>query len=193
MAVEEIEETQWRAQTYALLANLLAAPPQQELLDNIISLQVTHPESPLGQGWMALIEAAKQNDVEQIADEYQLLFIGLAQGEVIPYGSYYQSGFLNEKPLARLRIDLGKLGLERQQDKAEPEDHIAGECDVMRLILMANGTPIIDDKTFFNTHLRPWAAKFFTDLAKAKSAAFYGGVALLGKQFIEAELQRLEQ
>lgn len=193
MAVEEIEETQWRAQTYALLANLLAAPPEQDLLDNIISLQVTHPESPLGQGWMALIEAAKQNVVEQIADEYQLLFIGLAQGEVIPYGSYYQSGFLNEKPLARLRVDLGKLGLERQQDKAEPEDHIAGECDVMRLILMANGTPIIDDKTFFNTHLRPWAAKFFTDLAQAKSAAFYQGVALLGKQFIEAELQRLEQ
>ena len=118
MAVEEIEETQWRAQTYALLANLLAAPPEQDLLDNIISLQVTHPESPLGQGWMALIEAAKQNDVEQIADEYQLLFIGLAQGEVIPYGSFYQSGFLNEKPLAKLRIDLGKLGLERQQDKA---------------------------------------------------------------------------
>ncbi|ODN66626.1 TorD/DmsD family molecular chaperone [Methylophaga muralis] len=190
--MENIEENQWRAQTYALLATLLATPPQQDLLDNISSLQVTEPESPLGQGWLALIEAAKQFTAEQIADEYQVLFIGLAQGEVIPYGSYYQSGFLNEKPLARLRVDLGKLGLERQQDKAEPEDHIAGECDVMRLILTANGTPIIDDKSFFNSHLRPWAAKFFNDLAKAKSAGFYAGVAILGQQFIEAELQRLE-
>lgn len=191
--MEDIEETQWRAQTYALLANLLATPPEQDLLDNISSLQVTEPESPLGQGWQALIDAAAHNSAEQIADEYQLLFIGLAQGEVIPYGSYYQSGFLNEKPLARLRVDLGKLGLERQEDKAEPEDHIAGECDVMRLILSANGIPIIDDKAFFNAHLRPWAAKFFTDLAKAKSAVFYTAVALLGKHFIEAELQRLEQ
>lgn len=191
--MENNEENQWRAQTYALLASLLAAPPQQDLLDNIGSLQVTEPESPLGQGWLALIGSAKQFTAEQIADEYQLLFIGLAQGEVIPYGSFYQSGFLNEKPLARLRVDLGKLGLERQQDKAEPEDHIAGECDVMRLILTANGTPIIDDKHFFNSHLRPWAAKFFNDLAKAKSAAFYAGVALLGKEFIETELQRLEQ
>jgi TorA maturation chaperone TorD len=177
--VEEIEETQWRAQTYALLANLLATPPEQDLLDNISRLQVTEPESPLGQGWQALIDAAAHNSAEQIADEYQLLFIGLAQGEVIPYGSYYQSGFLNEKPLARLRVDL--------------EDHIAGECDVMRLILSANGIPVIDDKAFFNAHLRPWAAKFFTDLAKAKSAVFYTAVALLGKHFIEAELQRLEQ
>jgi TorA maturation chaperone TorD len=192
MVMENIEENQWRAQTYALLATLLATPPQQDLLDNISSLQVTEPESPLGQGWLALIEAAKQFTAEQIADEYQVLFIGLAQGEVIPYGSYYQSGFLNEKPLARLRVDLGKLGLERQQDKAEPEDHIAGECDVMRLILTANGTPIIDDKSFFNSHLRPWAAKFFNDLAKAKSAEFYAGVAILAQQFIEAELQRLE-
>ena len=131
------------------------------MLDNISSLQVTEPESPLGQGWQALIDAAAHNSAEQIADEYQLLFIGLAQGEVIPYGSYYQSGFLNEKPLARLRVDLGKLGLERQEDKAEPEDHIAGECDVMRLILSANGIPVIDDKAFFNAHLRPCAAKFF--------------------------------
>ena len=91
--MEDIEETQWRAQTYALLANLLATPPEQDLLDNISSLQVTEPESPLGQGWKALIDAAAHNSAEQIADEYQLLFIGLAQGEVIPYGSYYQSGF----------------------------------------------------------------------------------------------------
>ncbi|AFI83739.1 TorD/DmsD family molecular chaperone [Methylophaga nitratireducenticrescens] len=191
--MEEIEETQWRAQTYALLANLLAAPPQQDLLDNIVNLKVTEPETSLGQGWLALIDAATQNNAEQIADEYQELFIGLAHGEVIPYGSYYQSGFLNEKPLARLRIDLGKLGLERQQDKAEPEDHIAGECDVMRLILTANGIPVIDDKTFFNAHLRPWAAKFFADLIHAKSAVFYKAVALLGKHFIEMELERLEQ
>ena len=90
--MEEIEETQWRAQTYALLANLLATPPEQDLLDNISSLQVTEPESPLGLGWQALIDAAAHNSAEQIAEEYQLVFIGLAQGEVSPQGKVWALG-----------------------------------------------------------------------------------------------------
>jgi len=181
------EQQLWRAQHYALLATLLVAPPQQNLLDNIVAIDVTEPDSPMGKAWHQLIDAAQKADIEALQHEYHSLFIGLTQGELVPYGSYYQTGFLNEKPLAKLRADLSLLGLERQQDKREPEDHIAAECDVMRLILSAQGTPVINAETFFAVHLQPWVAKFFTDLAKADSADFYRAVAEFGQQFIELE------
>ena len=120
------------------------------------------------------------------------MFIGLTRGELVPYGSYYLTGFLHEKPLAKLRADLSLLGLERQADKKEPEDHIAAEFDVMRMILIAQGTPVVDAQTFFNKHIQPWAEKFFSDLARAEHAVFYRAVAAFGSQFIKAETQLMK-
>lgn len=186
------DEQQWRVQLYALLATLLAAPPGDDLLDNIARVDITQPESNMGQAWQALKAAAAEAGEDTLRTEYHALFIGMTQGELVPYGSYYQTGFLNEKPLARLRSDLAQLGLQRQQDKTEPEDHIAAEFDVMRLILQAEGTPIVDAATFFNRHIQPWAKTFFNDLAKANHADFYRSVAALGSAFIVEESQRLK-
>lgn len=186
------EQEQWRAQVYALLATLLSAPPEQALLDNISQLQVTEPDTPLGQAWQQLKQVAADADTATVSQEYHALFIGLTQGELVPYGSYYQTGFLHEEPLAELRQDLGLLGLERQQDKKEPEDHMAAELDVMRLILTAQGTPVVDATTFFSRHISPWAQQFFHDLAEAGSANFYRGVAELGQAFINSESQHLK-
>jgi TorA maturation chaperone TorD len=186
------EQQVWRAQNYALLASLLADSPSQSLIDNISAVEVTEADSPMGQAWLTLKNAAMQAETAALRDEYHALFIGLTQGELVPYGSYYQTGFLHEKPLARLRADLGLLGLERQQDKREPEDHIAAEFDVMRLILVAQGTPVIDAPTFFSKHILPWAEKFFTDLGQADSAVFYRAVAAFGAQFIKLETQLIK-
>lgn len=182
----------WRGQVYALLASLLAAPPSNELLDNIAAVEVTEPDSPMGKVWQSLKIAAGQADPTTLQDEFHALFIGLTQGEVVPYGSFYQTGFLHEEPLARLRQDLALLGLERQADKKEPEDHIAGEFDVMRLILTAQSTPVVDGQTFFCRHILPWAQKFFSDLAAADSAGFYRDVARFGLQFIKLETQLMK-
>lgn len=184
-------DNEWRAQTYALLANLLYRAPDAQLLEALSALQVTEPDSPLAGAWQALSESASNTDPIRLEKEYQQLFIGLIQGELIPYGSYYQTGFLNEKPLAVLRGDLAKLGLARQQDSAEPEDHISAECDVMRLILTANGVPVVDEQQFFNRHLKSWASRFFIDLQQANSATFYRAVGLLGERFIKMETERL--
>lgn len=189
--MQEYNDTEWRTQVYALLANLLARAPEQDLLNNIAALELDEPDSPLSAGWQALIAAADEVTAEQVFDEYQLLFIGITQGEVVPYGSFYQTGFLNEKPLAELRADLSRLGLARTEEAAEPEDHAAGVCDVMRLILSAEGTPIVDASTFFNRHLAPWMRDFFSDLQRADSAQFYSAVGLLGDAFIELETRRL--
>lgn len=181
------EQQQWRAQHYALLSTLLASPPNQALLNNLAQVEVTEPDNPMGKAWQRLIEAAREADVDAVRDEYHELFIGITEGEIIPYGSFYQTGFLHEKPLALLRDDLKLLGLERQQDKTEPEDHIAAELDVMHMILMAEGTPVVDASHFFQRHLQPWAEKFFSDLEQTPSAVFYQGVARFGCQFLVQE------
>ena len=178
----------WRAQTYALLANLFAQAPNQTLLDHIAAIEVTEPESPMGKQWVNLVAIVKNAKVSTLEDEYQTLFIGVTHGELIPYGSYYQTGFLMEEPLAELRADLAKLGLVKHEDAAEPEDHVSAQCDVMRLLLMAEGTPIVTDKEFFIHHLKPWVDNFFTDLQASNTSEFYQVVAQLAKVFINMEL-----
>lgn len=184
-----MEQDAWRAQHYALLATLLAAPPTQTLLDDIARVEVMEPDSEMGKAWLDLKQAAATAQATVLAQEFNDLFIGLTQGEVLPFGSYYLTGFLHEKPLARLRQDLALLGLARQQDKKEPEDHIAAEFDVMRLILDARDQSLMDAGTFFSRHISPWASRFFADLAKADSAVFYRAVARFGQTFIQGEEQ----
>jgi len=181
------ENILWRAQTYALLASLLVQPPSKELLANLAAIDVTEPDSPMGTQWSLLVAAAEQADVDAIHDEFQRLFVGVTHGELMPYGSYYQTGFLMEEPLAVLRTDLARLGLERHEEKNEPEDHAAAECDVMRLILMAEGTPVVTAEDFFQQHIQPWMEQFVADLAKAENAAFYRIIGSFAQRFISLE------
>lgn len=185
------ENTLWRAQTYALLATLLSAAPDQNLLDNLANIEITEPESPMGEQWVKLIGMAQYVKAADLEQEFQTLFIGVTHGELIPYGSYYQTGFLMEEPLAELRTDLAKLGLVRQQEICEPEDHVAAQCDVMRLILMAEGTPIVSAAEFFQKHLSPWMSRFFDDMTKVESAHFYRTLGSFGEKFIQLEKQIL--
>jgi TorA maturation chaperone TorD len=181
------ENTLWRAQTYALLARLLSAAPDVDLLNNIAAIEVTEPESPMGEMWLPLINAAKEAEIEAVKEAFDTLFIGVTHGELIPYASFYRTGFLMEEPLAELRSDLAKLGLERQTDISEPEDHIAAICDVMRLILTAEGTPIVTSSEFFKRHIAPWGEQFFNDLASSHVAEFYTALGQFGLRFISLE------
>jgi TorA maturation chaperone TorD len=120
--------------------------------------------------------------------EYFDLFVGLGRGELLPYGSYYLSGFLHERPLARLRAHLARLGIERADGQSEPEDHAAILCEVMAGL--ANGelpAPAGADRELFEQHVSPWTGRFFADLERAQAADFYRRVATLGRLFIEIE------
>jgi len=118
------------------------------------------------------------------------LFIGIGRGEVLPYGSYYLTGFLHERPLARLRADLQRLGIERIAPQSEPEDHAAILCEIMAG-LAAGKFPAAPEqqRQFFEKHLAPWMGQFFVDLAAAKMADFYRSVGAVGRLFIEIETQ----
>jgi TorA maturation chaperone TorD len=183
-AVDEVDAA--RAREYALLATLLARAPDATLLARLAGLR--GDASPLGLAHVALAEAAAATTVEGAAREFFDLFIGIGRGELLPYGSYYLSGFLNERPLARLREDLARLGIERREGNHEPEDHAAIMCEIMAGL--ACGTfdqPAGADRALFERHLAPWVGRFFADLETADAADFYRHVGALGRLFITIE------
>jgi TorA maturation chaperone TorD len=175
-----------RAQEYALLAALLARSPDAALLNGLARLE--SDGTSLGLAHEALAGAAGGKDVAAVEREYFDLFIGVGRGELLPYGSYYLTGFLHERPLARLRADLIDLGIERAESQCEPEDHAAILCEIMAG-LAAGGfaAPVERQRYFFDRHLAPWMARFFADLEAAEAADFYRPVGVIGRLFIEIE------
>lgn len=179
-----------RADLYGLLATLLSTPPSQSTLDQSASL--TGDDSDLGKGVTALARLAKTMSPPSIDKEFNALFIGLGRGELLPYGSYYLTGFLNEKPLAHLRGHMDKLGIKRADDVKEPEDHIATLCEIMAGLIRGEfGEPlsIADQHAFFNTHIATWADHFFSDLEGATGSVFYAPVGTIGRAFMAIEIE----
>jgi len=182
-----------RANTYELLAALLRCEPDQELLDEIASL--TGDASELGGAITELAETARRHNPETVADEFQLLFIGVGESELKPYASYYRTGFMYEKPLANIRAALAELGIAHADNVAEPEDHIAGLCETMHALITGAfdmPVPVGRQKEFFDAHVRPWAGLFFIDLENAQSADFYRPVGTIGRLFMTIETQSFE-
>lgn len=183
-------EDRGRAQMYQLLGALLGAPPSAELLSGLAALK--GDDSTLGSASKQLATLAARTSPERAEREYHNLFIGLGRGELLPYTSYYLTGFLNEKPLAELRTDLMKRGIERNSSVKEPEDHIGTLCEVMAGIITGEfpcDSDIGSQKAFFDAHMKKWAELFFIDLEKAQSAVFYGPVGSLGKAFMAVEAE----
>lgn len=177
-----------RAGMYRLLAGLLSAPPPQDELGRLASL--TGDPTGLGQAVSGLAKLAGRTTAEAAAAEFQDLFIGLGRGEVIPFGSYYLTGFLQEKPLARLRQDMEKLGIERDSGVTEPEDHIASIFEMMAGLIdgsFGDRLPLSEQKALYERHVASWALYFFRDLEAAQSAGLYAAVAVVGSTFLQIE------
>jgi TorA maturation chaperone TorD len=181
-----------RARLFALLGRLLSSAPDAALLESLSALR-GDPATPLGAVLAPLSEAAAATTPAKAEREFHDLFIGVGRGELLPYGSYYLTGFLHERPLAELRGDLRRLGVARAPGVAEPEDHIAFECETLAgLIGGAFDAPKEAAGEFFARHLRPWAGRFFADLEAAESAPFYRAVGALGRMAVEIEAAAAE-
>jgi TorA maturation chaperone TorD len=185
----DIDETDSaRSQEYALLAALLARAPDADFVSRLAGLR--GDATPLGLAHMALGEAASEADAGRVEREYFDLFIGVGRGEVLPYASYYLTGFLHDRPLARLRDDLQHLGIERAEGNAEPEDHAAILCEIMAGITGGRfAAPEDTDRQMFEKHLAPWIGRFFADLERAEHADFYRRVGALGRLFMQVEME----
>lgn len=182
-----------RAQQWSLLASLLAAPPDREKLDVLAGL--AGDDTALGQAYRVLAETAATADADDVAREFFELFVGVGRGELLPYASFYITGFLNERPLADLRRDLQMMGIARAEGRFEPEDHIASLAEVMAGLAAGEfdasvlGCGAAGEAGFFARHVQPWAAQFFDDLAVAPSAGFYRSLAEVGRIFMDIEIR----
>jgi TorA maturation chaperone TorD len=189
-----LDEETARAEIYGLLAQLYYAPPPPELLS---ALRVAVTEAPakgayLEEPWRQLVGLARELDDVTIAREYDALFGGVGKPEVYLFGSHYLSGFLNEKPLARLRTALAELGLGRDEAMPETEDHIAYECEVMRYLIAGDDVAIANltrQRNFFIEHLQPWTGSLCDAISAHPRARFYAQLAEFTRAFISVEAQ----
>jgi TorA maturation chaperone TorD len=185
------QEQQYRAAAYGMLAALLRSAPDKMLINQVSGFSEVDDGGDEMTVSMSLLGLAAENCPEPaIAAEFHDLFIGLGRGELLPYGSYYLTGFLMEKPLGDLRDDLDRLGFEREADVHEPEDHIAALCEVM-VMLIQEGCSTVIQQDFFTKHIDSWGQQFFADLAVAKNAVFYRAVARFAAAFINLEKRYL--
>jgi TorA maturation chaperone TorD len=189
-----LDEETARAEIYGLLAELFYAPPSAQLLGQ---LRLAATEAPAAGGfleepWRQLVGVARAMDDQAIRDEFEALFGGVGKPEVYLFGSYYLSGFLNEKPLARLRTDLSELSLARDESMPETEDHIAYLCEVMRFLIAGDDAALSNlarQRDFFAAHLQPWVAQMFDTVGTHPKARFYASLAGFGAAFAGIEMQ----
>ena len=189
-----LDEETARAELYGLLALVYYAPPAPDL---IAQLRVAVTQAPAAGGfleepWRVLVGIARELDDATIAAEYTTLFGGVGKPEVYLFGSFYLSGFLNEKPLAALRADIAELGLARDDAMSETEDHFAYLCEVMRYLIAGDDVAVANltrQQAFFATHVQPWAQRMCDAMQAHPKARFYAAVAALTSAFLAVEAQ----
>lgn len=189
-----LDEETARAEIYGLLSQLFYAPPSPELL---AQLRLAATEAPAAGGfleepWRQLVGVARAMNDQAVQDEFEALFGGVGKPEVYLFGSYYLSGFLNEKPLVKLRADLAVLGLARDEAMMDTEDHIAYLCEVMRFLIAGEDAALSNlahQRDFFSTHLQPWVAQMYESVGAHPKARFYASLASFFAAFAEVETQ----
>lgn len=184
----DVAEDTLRAQLYRLLAKSLHGAPSTS--DLLACASLTGDTSPLGRAISAFADAAAETSPKALARDYQDLFIGLGRGELVPYGSYYLTGFLQEKPLARLRQDFQRLGIQSDLTTSDPEDHLASVLAAFAgLIDGAFSAPLSldDQKEFYLRHIKSWVPIFFRDLEAVTSSKFYSALGSVGRAFLDIE------
>ena len=193
-ASSALDEETARSELYGLLALVYYASPA---IDFVANLRVAATDTPaagafLEEPWRKLVGVARDMTDAQIAAEYDALFGGVGKPEVYLYASHYLSGFLNEKPLARLRTELNSLGLARDEGMSETEDHIAYLCEVMRYLIAGDDVAVANltrQQSFFAAHMQPWVMQLCDALQKHPKARFYAAVAELTRAFMQVEAQ----
>ncbi|MFM9884933.1 MAG: molecular chaperone [Burkholderiales bacterium] len=184
-----------RRDFYALLARVFYAGPDRPLLDSVSAIGPDSPDAADGEvakALAALAEAARDANAEMEHQRFDDLFIGAGKAPVTLYVSHYLVESGREKILVRLRDDLAALGLARKNVAREPEDHIAGLCDLMRhLVDQGSGeASLARQREIFERYL----ARSFTPLcdailANADRGQFFGAVARLAIAFLVVEAE----
>ena len=193
-----LDEETARAEMYGLLAMFYLAPPSAEVWQ---ALQVAVTEAPvagafLEEPWQQLVARSRDRALDDVAREFEDLFGGVGKPDIDLFGSVYQAGFLNERPLADLRDELAELGLQANPDAAvATEDHIAYLFEVMRFLIAGDDVAVCNltrQQAFFNRHLQAWVDALCQAIEDHPKAAFYAAVAGLTRAFMAIERQAFD-
>ncbi|MDR9439135.1 MAG: molecular chaperone TorD family protein [Halomonas sp.] len=177
-----------RADVYRLLARLLREAPDASLLDWLSGLEIEQDGTVLAERWAALVTAAGETTVDVLERAHFRHLVGVVQGDITPYASWYRNGELMDAALVALRRDLKALGFQRAEHTRDPEDHLAALCEVMAMLIETRSPA---EARFFMMHLAPWAAHCLADLGRVDTP-FHAHLGLLGQTFMEVESRRLE-
>ena len=192
----EAEELQ-RAELYGLLARLWLEAPDDALM---AEFRVAVTEAPQAGGflqepWQQLVAAMRATTVAEAKAEHDALYHGVGKPEVFVYGSYYLSGFLNEKPLAALRADLAALGLDRDNDRLETEDHVSFVLEVMRYLIAGEDASVCNleqQRRFFRAHVQTWVEALCDAVDAHPRAHIWRAVAAMTRAFVQVETQAFD-
>jgi TorA maturation chaperone TorD len=190
-------EERSRADLYGLLARLWTGPPDNEFVRQLqaASNKPVEHDGHLEAAWRGLVAAMCATTARAAADEYEALFQGVGKPELFLYGSYYLAGFLNERPLVRLRDDLRQLGLARDTTRPETEDHVAFLFEVMRYLIAGDDAAVCNleqQRRFFRAHVQPWIDQLCDTVEVHPSAATWRAVAGLTRSFMQIETQAFD-
>ncbi len=214
MMVSELEETlKAREETYSFLAAAYRAAPSADFLLGLFDELGGEDENGESPGCAALRKWAAAaagrdpaNMEEELAREYARLFYDTASAAYVkPYESVYTSvdGMLMQAAHAEVMAAYREEGLARAADYPEPEDHLAPELEFMACLnarardALGYGQAagclgyLEKQRRFVEGHLLAWVPRFLDDLQKTARGGFYGAVAAITRETVEAEPAQL--
>jgi TorA maturation chaperone TorD len=186
-------EEQARANFYALLSRLFHAPPDAGLLAALGQAEELEADDEIiAARWRELSQAARNADPEAVRAEYDAAFVGTGRAPITLYAGAYSVRYTSDMPLAALRGELAALGLARRTDAAEPEDHIAALCDVMRHFIAGQQRDLDEQRRFFERWIQPVVEPLCNAIDESEQTAFYKCVGRMAKAFFSLEQAAFE-
>ena len=188
-----------RANFYGLIARLFYAPPDPQLISQLLQAgpMALEPErnahaEALASAWSEMLDACRTAFPAALEAEHTELFIGTGKAAVTPYLSHYVLRHANDTPLVDLRAQLLAWGIARRENVAEYEDHISGICETMRFAIAVQQRSPEEQQMFFDRFLYRGAGAFCDAVSASNQARFYKVVARFARAFLEVEKSAFE-
>jgi len=177
-----------RAGIYGLIARLFYAAPDEGVLAQLLHAKAFEGSSePVAIAWRELVEAGRNVFPVVLENEHTELFVGTGKAEITPYLTHYTIKYATDNPLVELRQQLDRWGMARRENAHEPEDHIAGVCESMRLAIAVQQRSEEEQKTFFDRFIHRGGVAFCDAVTASPKAVFYRRVAAFTRAYFEIE------
>jgi TorA maturation chaperone TorD len=185
-------EEQARADFYGLIARLLYAAPDVQLISELVRAPQLEGEGALASAWRDMVEACRTAFPVTLENEHTELFVGTGKAEVTPYLSHYILQRSTDNPLVELRQQLAAWGIGRREEVPEYEDHISGICEGMRFAIAVQQRSPEEQKDYFERFIYRGSVAFCDAVSASPNARFYRLVARFARAFFEIEKTAFE-